>query len=130
MNCIVDTHILIWSFTDPEKLSAKHRNILVNNDHTIYYSQFSLWEISIKYTLGKIGLNKNTPEQFYKELASSYYICKQIENEELVSFYRLPIEHKDPFDRAIIWQAINSDLHLLSVDNKLDGYRKHGLKVL
>jgi len=129
MNFIVDTHVLIWSFTDPEKLSLKYRNTLLDNDHTIYYSQFSLWEISIKYALGKIGLNKKTPEKFYKELAASYYLCKKIENEELVSFYRLPIEHKDPFDRAIIWQAIKNDLHLLSVDHQLGGYKKHGLKV-
>lgn len=130
MNCIVDTHVLIWSFADPEKLPAGFKNALLDTENTIYYSQFSLWEISLKYALGKLELGKNTPELFYKEIAGSFYICKRIENNELVSFHRLPIEHKDPFDRAIIWQAINNDFHLMSVDGKLDVYRKHGLKVL
>jgi PIN domain nuclease of toxin-antitoxin system len=130
MNFIVDTHVLIWSFTDPGKLSEKFKNVLLNTENTIYYSQFSLWEISIKYALGKLELHKNDPEQFYNEIAASYYVCKKIENKELISFHRLPVEHKDPFDRAIIWQAINNDFHLISVDGKLDIYKKHGLKVL
>ena len=129
MNYIVDTHILIWAFTEPERLSTEIKQALLNNDNTIYYSQFSLWEISIKYALEKIELKRNTPEKFYNALSSSFFVCKPIENEELVSFYKLPIEHKDPFDRVIIWQAINNNFILISVDSKLDSYLKHGLKV-
>ncbi|MBN1525371.1 MAG: type II toxin-antitoxin system VapC family toxin [Spirochaetales bacterium] len=130
MNFIVDTHILIWSFTNPEKLKPKFQKILLNNDHTIYYSQFSLWEISIKYGIGKLHIKGINPEQLFNEVENSFFVCKKNENQELISFYKLPIEHKDPFDRAIIWQAIQNDFTLLSLDENLDLYKKHGLKFL
>jgi PIN domain nuclease of toxin-antitoxin system len=48
----------------------------------------------------------------------------------LITFYKLPVEHKDPFDRIMIWQAIISDYYFLTVDDELDKYKKYGLKVL
>ncbi len=53
-----------------------------------------------------------------------------LENEDLVSFYKLPTEHRDPFDRLMIWQCIRSDTVFASVDGKLPEYRKYGLKIL
>lgn len=130
MNCVVDTHILIWSFTDPEKLSPKAQSTLLDEENTIYYSQYSLWEISLKYSLKKLQLKQKTPEQFYAVLEESYFLCKPIDNLELVTFYKLPVEHKDPFDRAIIWQAIVNELTLISIDPKLEMYQRHGLRLL
>lgn len=43
--------------------------------------------------------------------------------------YRLPKEHKDPFDRMIIWQAVTSEMTLLSVDFKMNAYEEYGLKL-
>ena len=130
MNCIVDTHILIWSFTEPEKLSRRVQNTLLNEENTIYYSQYSLWEISLKYSLKKLQLMQKTPEQFSEVLEGSFFTCKAIDNLELVTFYKLPIEHKDPFDRAIIWQAMVNDLILISSDPKVEMYKKYGLQLL
>ena len=130
MNYLVDTHILIWSFVDPDKLSQKVQNTLLNEENTIYYSQYSLWEISLKYSLGKLQLKNKTPEQFYTVIDNSFFICKPIDNLELITFYKLPAEHKDPFDRAIIWQSIINELILISVDEKLNIYKKYGLRCL
>ena len=130
MNYVVDTHILIWSFTNPEKLSLDVQSTLLNENNTIYYSQYSLWEISLKYSLKRLRFLNKTPEQFYQVLDDSFFLCKPIDNLELVTFYRLPIEHRDPFDRAIIWQAMVNDLILISVDQKLGLYKKNGLKCL
>jgi PIN domain nuclease of toxin-antitoxin system len=130
MNYLVDTHILIWSFVDPDKLSQKVQSTLLNEENAIYYSQYSLWEISLKYSLGKLQLKNKTPEQFFEVIDNSFFICKPIDNIELITFYKLPVEHKDPFDRAIIWQSIINELILISFDEKLDIYKKYGLKCL
>lgn len=53
-----------------------------------------------------------------------------LDNEDLIFAYRLPIKHKDPFDRMIIWQAIKGKMTLLPVDSKMDEYIEYGLKVL
>ena len=130
MNYIVDTHILLWSFTDPDNLSKQAQSTLLDEDNSIYYSQCSLWEISLKYSLKKLQLEQKTPEQFYEVLESSFFLCKPIDNLELVTFYKLPIEHKDPFDRAIIWQAIVNDFVLVSDDPQFAKYKKYGLRLL
>jgi PIN domain nuclease of toxin-antitoxin system len=130
MNCLVDTHVLIWSFIDPDKLDNDMQKALLDEESNIYYSQFSLWEISIKYALGKLTLNGLSLEGLYGYIDESFFICSPLKNEELASFYRLPVEHKDPFDRALVWQAISNNFTFISVDKKMDMYQKHGLKLL
>jgi len=89
-----------------------------------------LWEISIKYSIGKLCLKGITPEELYTEIENSFLLCKVLENQDLISSYRLPREHKDPFDRMIIWQAISGEMTLLSVDGKMNNYVDYGLKLL
>lgn len=129
MRLLIDTHYLLWMFMDMAKISDKVKNALTAEDNEIYYSQVSLWEISIKYSIGKLELNGITPEELYWEIKNSFLLCKLLENQEMVSSYHLPREHKDPFDRMIIWQAIKNKMTLLSVDEKMDKYAEYGLKV-
>ena len=130
MKYLVDTHILLWSFTNPGSLSEKVREIILNEDNVIFYSQFSLWEISIKFNLGKLVIKSLTPEQFYSELEDSFFECLLVNNRDLISFYKLPIEHKDPFDRMLIWQCIQNKITFVSSDSKLQSYEKYGLKFI
>jgi PIN domain nuclease of toxin-antitoxin system len=102
----------------------------MNQDNDVYYSQASLWEISIKYNLGKIVLKDLHPEDLYSEIKSSFLKCKNFNNDELVTFYKLPIEHRDPFDRLMIWQCIQSDLFFASADGEIEKYQQYGLKIL
>ena len=129
MKLLIDTHYLLWMFFDTAKISDRVKDALTSEDNDIYYSQASLWEISIKYSIGKLFLNGITPEEFYQELSNSFLICRRLENKELISSHFLPTEHKDPFDRMIIWQAIKSDMMLLSVDAKMNLYKEYGLKL-
>ena len=96
----------------------------------IYYSQVSLWEISIKYGLKKLNLNGGTPDDFYEEVNNSFYLCKRLDDIDLVINYKLPMYHKDPFDRFLIWEAIRNDFILISVDENTELYKKEGLKVI
>jgi len=130
MKYLVDTHVLLWSFIDPEKLSVNITQILIDQNNDIFYSPINLWEISIKYGLKKLDLKGITPEDFYKEIDISFFICKEINNNDLVTSYRLPKYHKDTFDRFLIWEAIRNDLFLLSVDKNMDLYKNDGLKVI
>lgn len=130
MKILLDTHYLLWSFIDTSKISRSVYNKLLADENEIFYSQASLWEISIKFNMGKLSLNGIKPEEFYKELENSFLKCRSFQNDELITFYKLPIEHKDPFDRIMIWQAIQSDYYFLSVDHQITNYKKYGLKIL
>jgi PIN domain nuclease of toxin-antitoxin system len=130
MNILLDTHYLWCSFIDTKKIKKGIYQKLLSDENEVFYSQASLWEISIKYNLGKLVLNGMKPEEFYKEVENSYYKCRLLENDELITIYKLPIEHKDPFDRIMIWQSIKSEYNFLSVDRETEKYKKYGLKVL
>ena len=130
MKYLVDTHILLWSFFEPRRLPENIRDILTDTSNEIYFSPVSLWEISIKYALKKLFLNGLTPEDFYKELHGSFYKCKEFNGLNAVTNYKLPILHKDPFDRFLIWEAIQSGFILLSADGDVMKYRSEGLQVI
>lgn len=130
MKILLDTHYLLWAFIDTSKISKPVYNKLLADENEVFYSQASLWEISIKFNMGKLSLNGIKPEQFYEEIENSFLKCRSFENDELITFYKLPIEHRDPFDRIMIWQSIKSDFHFLSVDAQVENYKKYGLKVL
>lgn len=129
MKLLVDTHYLLWMFLDTAKISDRVKEALISEENEIYYSQASLWEISIKYSIGKLFLNGITPEEFYQEIEDSFLVCKKLESQDLISSYHLPREHKDPFDRMIIWQAIKGEMTLLSVDARMNDYLEYGLKL-
>jgi PIN domain nuclease of toxin-antitoxin system len=128
MKCLVDTHILLWSLFSPKKLSHKVESILLDEWNDIFYSPINLWEISIKYGLGKLDLQGLTPEEVLDEIGTSFYICKQVNNRDIVTNYKLPSHHKDPFDRYLIWEAIKNNFTLLTVDDKMRLYKEDGLK--
>ena len=130
MKYLADTHVLLWSFFEPRRLSENVRNIITNTANEIYYSPISLWEISIKYALKKLFLNGLTPEDFYHELSGSFYHCKEISSLTVVTNYKLPVLHKDPFDRFLIWETIQSGFTLLSIDSNIAKYQKEGLLVI
>ena len=130
MKYLVDTHILLWAFIEPKQLSKNSSKILLDEDNDIYYSPINLWEISIKYALKKLNLKGITPDDFFDELNDSYFLCKKTENMNLITNYKLPIFHKDPFDRLLIWESIQNDFIFISVDKKMELYKKEGLKVV
>jgi len=129
MNYLLDTHALIWALFDPEKLSPLVRDTIVSQENDIAVSVVSFWEISLKFAIGKLELYGVKPEELpdYAEQMDIEII--PIHSSEAASFYKLPrIEHKDPFDRMIVWQAIQRKIGLISKDHYLNEYQRFGLK--
>jgi PIN domain nuclease of toxin-antitoxin system len=131
MNYLLDTHAFLWAAFSPNKLSAKARNEIRSAENQVCISTVSFWEISLKFTLGKIELSNCTPADM-PEIATQMGIeIIQLDALETASFYQLPkVAHKDPFDRMIIWQAIQQQRILISKDANFPEYRQFGLKVL
>jgi PIN domain nuclease of toxin-antitoxin system len=130
MTGLVDTQILLWSFLDDAKLTPVIRRFLTDESNTVCYSPVSLWEIAIKYGLGKLELHGFTPEDFFIEVERSFYSCLSFEPADAATIYKLPKLHKDPFDRMLLWQAMRHDCCLLSVDSSIKRYRGYGLRLL
>ena len=130
MRYLADTHVLLWAFEKKSKLSPGMIAALEDRNSEVLYSPASLWEISIKYGLGKLQIHGVTPEEFLEELDKSFFDCLPLDNSVIASSYKLPRLHGDPFDRLLIWQAVSSGATLLSADPATDAYVAHGLSVV
>ena len=130
MRYLADTHILLWSFESSRKLSTDITAALQDRHAEVFFSPVSLWEIAIKYQLGKLSIHGVTPEEFLDELDASFFDCLPLDTRVVASSYQLPRLHGDPFDRMLIWQAISSGYTLLSVDRATDRYIPYGLSLL
>jgi PIN domain nuclease of toxin-antitoxin system len=131
MNCLLDTHTFLWAAFSPDKLSAKARKEVRSAENRVCVSTISFWEISLKFSLGKIELEGCAPDDMPDIAAQMCVEIIQPTPHETASFYQLPkIGHKDPFDRMIIWQAIQQQFVLISKDAQFPEYKEFGLKVL
>lgn len=131
MRYLLDTHTLLWVLFEDEKLSEKAKVAIKNPDNEIYVSTITYWEISLKYAIGKLELQGVTPEELPKKVKQIKIETLEISDEEASTFYKLSrTGHKDPFDRLIIWQAINRNIILISKDKEVKDYQKVGLKII
>ncbi len=128
---LLDTHVLLNAVLAPNKLSASHRNLLLNEPNVFYFSNISIWEISLKYSIGKLHLTQHDPEIFLELCLRSGFKLAEIETKHMATFFQLPLhfQHKDPFDRLLIWQCIQLGKILLSEDQKFEYYTHLGLRL-
>lgn len=131
MNFLIDTHTLIWAITNKRKLSKKATEILENVNNGIHVSAISFWEISLKFSIGKLELIGISPNQFPLLAIQIGFKLIPLVPEETATYHHLKgTWHRDPFDRMLIWQAIQQDLVLISKDKNIAEYGKEGLKTL
>ena len=130
MKYLLDTHTLLWVLMSKDKLSVKVKRLLSKTGPEIFTSTISLWEISLKYSLGKLKLDKKKPDEVPNALESMGFDILDLSPEIVSTFYKLPILHKDPFDRMLIWQAIKGNYTLISKDKSISDYEKYGLSLV
>ncbi|MEZ0485195.1 type II toxin-antitoxin system VapC family toxin [Fibrella aquatica] len=131
MSYLLDTHTLIWALTDPDKLSPTTRAILTDGSDDILVSAISFWEISLKHSLQKMTLEGIVPEDFPKAAEATGFRLLSLDTTTVSTYHRLAATyHKDPFDRMLIWQAIQSNYRLISKDENVSKYVSEGLQVI
>jgi len=124
---LIDTHILLWLVAEPYKLSSKTKEILININNTILVSFVSFWEIAIKTSIGKLEFHTTIDElklkTFEKNIEIIFPTVQATSKIQIMPFYKEQnIEHRDPFDRMLIAQAITENIPIVSVDTKFDLY--------
>ena len=130
MTCLIDTNILLWFLFAPEKIKKSAREILEREETIVFASSISLWEISLKFSLGKLQVKEEVMERIIPTIEESGVVVLNPQPQLFASFYKLPRLHKDPFDRLIVWQAINYNLTLITADKNLAVYQNFGLRII
>lgn len=132
MKLLLDTHALLWSIIEPDKLSMEARVAIADPSSQVIVSAVSFWEISIKTALGKLSLDGVTPEQLVEVAQQQGFELLALDPRLAASFSRLPIDpqHRDPFDRMLVLQAISLGYTLVSRDRKISTSPHIGLRTL
>lgn len=131
MSFLLDAHTLLWAISDQKKLSSKVITILEDANNEVFVSAVTFWEISLKYSLGKLDLNGVTPDDLPKHAEETGFSLLPLLPSESSGYHQLNAAwHRDPFDRMLIWQAITNNLTLLSKDKNVAQYKSVGLKLI
>lgn len=129
MKYLLDTHTLIWSILDIDRLSDSVRNIIEDPKNEIFVSGISFWEIAIKTQLGKFNFG-NINIILIPNIAKDYgFTIISPDSYDFITYSELPqvLGHKDPFDRMLIHTAIRNDLIMISKDQWFRNYEQFGL---
>lgn len=121
MNLLLDTHALIWLGENSPKLSETARLAIESAANTKYISVATFWEISIKFSLGKLQLTKSLAE-IIQEIEASEAVVLMILPTHTLHLQTLPFLHRDLFDRMLVAQAMVEDFTLVSKEELFDGY--------
>jgi len=118
---LIDTHIFLW-WVNGDQLSEHALAILQNSDAEVYISIASLWEMTIKSSLGKLELPAPVGEFFPSQILMNSFKLLPIEIGHLSVLQTLPFHHRDPFDRIMISQAMSESMYLISADHCFEEY--------
>ncbi len=130
MNLLLDSHTFLWSLFAPEKLPGPVQAALNYSDNKASISAVTFWELSLKFALGKLHLNNVTPQDLVSAAGDAGYSVLPLDPHIAANYFRLAhVGHKDPFDRMLVWQAIQMGYHFVSCDKELKTYAPHGLKL-
>ena len=122
MRLLLDTHCLLWARAAPARLSSEARAALTDPRHQLFVSVASAWEIVIKHALGRLEL-AHAPESLVPRLiAATQAVTLPIEQSHALRVARLPLHHRDPFDRILIAQAQVERLTIVTADERFAAY--------
>jgi PIN domain nuclease of toxin-antitoxin system len=118
MRLLLDTHVLLWLMQGDTRLSPQAR-ATIENAAEVYVSIGSIWEIAIKWRLGKM---EESPEEVVATIEKAGLLELPVNARHAVATSKLPLLHRDPFDRLLVAQAITEPMRLLTSDAQLSAY--------
>ena len=128
---LLDTHTFIWAALKTNNLSENSKKIIYDKKNEVCVSTVTFWEISLKARIKKFTFENVNIKDFPKYARDMNFTIIYLQENESITFHKLPLKdnHKDPFDRMLIWQAICKGMTMISKDGLFEQYKKDGLKL-
>ena len=105
MKLLLDTHVCLWSLSDPDRLGQRVADAIVDPDNEVHVSAVTAWEIAIKQSLGKLELPDAAERWLPAALTAAGIELVAVQPADALRVRALPWHHRDPFDRLLIAQA-------------------------
>jgi PIN domain nuclease of toxin-antitoxin system len=122
MKLLLDTCTFLWVTVGSDALSPIAIEVFADPKNEVYLSAVSVWEIHVKYRLGKLSLPLS-PDKFIPKERERHMIARlDLSEQDTFHLLKLPAVHRDPFDRMIVCQAIEHSLTILTPDPLVTQY--------
>ncbi|MGD9616312.1 MAG: type II toxin-antitoxin system VapC family toxin [Alphaproteobacteria bacterium] len=121
MRILLDTNILLWAITTPERLGEPVRTTILDPANDILFSAASIWEIAIKAALRRAEFRVR-PDAVAEEARDIGFVELPVHSSVASRVADLPLLHRDPFDRLLVAQAMAEPAILYTADRRLPGY--------
>lgn len=124
MKLLLDTHVWVWSFLDPDRLSDEAKAAISKRERELFLSPISVWETSVLARKGRLSLSPSPREWILEALRRSAPVAAPLTNgialrsEELEGF-----ESRDPGDRFLVATALEHDLTLVTADRAMQEFK-------
>ena len=118
MILMLDAHALLWWLDDESTLDRAARASIASPANDVVVSAATVWELEIKRAMGKL----DAPADLLEALEAEEFDCLPILGDDAIAAARLPMHHRDPFDRMVVAQALRLDAVVVSRDRALDAY--------
>ena len=113
---LLDTCTFLWLVTDAPDLSETAKAAYLEASNEVFLSSVSCWEIAVKYALKRLSL-PDSPDKFIPKLRDNHHIDSlSLDEASVLHSVRLPLLHKDPFDRMLVSQALCHGFTILTPD--------------
>jgi PIN domain nuclease of toxin-antitoxin system len=122
MRLLLDSHTLIWSADRPDQITSVAMTAMSDPANELLVSAASLWEIAIKFGLGRLPLSLPYRQWMEKAMVDLGLVLLPITLDHAERQALLPWHHRDPFDRLLVAQAQVEGMPLVSADATLDPY--------
>jgi PIN domain nuclease of toxin-antitoxin system len=124
VNFLLDTHTLIWFQENNPKIPEPIMRSIQQPNNIIFFSQISLFEISIKQQIGKLPAFYASVEDVYNQAINDGFTFLSIQNNHIFNYNKVPFkeDHRDPFDRLLIATAIEENAAIITADEKMNLY--------
>ncbi len=122
MRLLLDTHVAIWALVSPKLLPEKIAGTIASAENSVHVSVVSIWEIAIKFALGKPSAPPFSATAAAGHFQAAGYRMLDVTVRHASAVEALPPIHADPFDRLIIAQAMSEPLRLITRDRRLAAY--------
>ena len=128
MNLLLDTYVALWAITDNPKLSQRARDLITSPKTNVWVSAANIWEIAIKYSLGRGDMPVSSQDAMRYFQESGYHFLA-IDAEHAIAVQELPAYHQDPFDRMLVAQALVEPMRLMTHDSLVALYSDTIIKI-
>lgn len=125
MRVLLDTVTFIRALQSPDLLSKKATAVLYDPEISCELSTISLTEVAIKFTAGKLELDRDAAREGIADLQLATLSWKA---DHAFRLFSLPRHHSDPFDRQLIAQALSENIPVVTSDQKFRLYT--GIQVI